>query len=68
MQIFKQGQTSEIPASEYGGKAANLSELVNAGFNVPPGFVFAAGENTWQGGIVHPPGQANHYTLSVDKA
>ena len=54
MQIFKQGQTSEIPASIYGGKAANLSELVNAGFNVPPGFVFAAGENTWQGGIVHP--------------
>ena len=41
MQIFKQGQTSEIPASIYGGKAANLSELVNAGFNVPPGFVLS---------------------------
>ena len=40
MQIFKQGQASEIPASEYGGKAANLSELVSAGFNVPPGFVY----------------------------
>ena len=44
METFKQGQTSEIPASEYGGKAANLSELVNAGFNVPPGFVFSADE------------------------
>ena len=45
METFKQGQTSEIPASEYGGKAFNLSELVNAGFNVPPGFVFSAAES-----------------------
>ena len=45
METFKQGQTSEIPASIYGGKAAHLSELVNAGFNVPPGFVFSAAES-----------------------
>ena len=44
MKIFKQGQTNEIPASEYGGKAANLSELVNAGFNVPPGFALGLGD------------------------
>ena len=62
MQIFKQGQTSEIPASIYGGKAANLSEMTNAGFNVPPGFVFSAEEvisvyhpekvGAWQSGPV----------------
>ena len=46
METFKQGQTSEIPASEYGGKAFNLSELVNAGFNVPPGFVLSPSETS----------------------
>ena len=44
METFKQGQTSDIPATIYGGKAANLSELVNAGFNVPPGFVYSPEE------------------------
>ena len=44
MKIFRQGNVGEIPASEYGGKAANLSEMTSAGFNVPPGFVFSADE------------------------
>ena len=47
METFKQGQTSEIPASIYGGKAANLSELVNAGFNVPPGFVLSPNDGAY---------------------
>ena len=47
MEIFKQGLTSEIPASKYGGKAANLSEMTNAGFNVPPGFVLSPNDGAY---------------------
>ena len=47
MEIFKQGLTSEIPASKYGGKAANLSEMTNAGFNVPPGFALSPNDGAY---------------------
>ena len=43
--IYKLSEVSKKDIPEVGGKAGNLGELINLGFNVPRGFVCTSKEN-----------------------